>query len=269
MNALAAISLLEKKDFRYTNSQAARWFLVEESPEFLGNLYYLSDLWNSFGSLKDAIKKGGTVKSLDKDQRDPEEIARYISSQHSKGKINAPLVTAMINLKKINKILDLGGCSGIYSAEFLKINPALDINIFDTSDIIPFTRQYLAEKGISNKINIIEGDYFTDDFGEGYDFVFLSFMISKFSIWKNIELGKKIYRSIKPGGKIIIHDYLLSDDRMSPCKSTFESLNLLLESESGEVYTQTDLWIILKESWFRKVTYEESGNGTFLISAEK
>jgi predicted O-methyltransferase YrrM len=253
LNALCALTLVSKKGDRFANSRGARWYLVKESPEYLGNMMHLTDLWNVTGTLTDAVKLGKTVGYIDFEETDAEKIERRMASLHWNAKRQAPGIIDLINLTKVEKILDLGGGSGAYSIEFLKSNPELEITLFDKPQVIPITKKYIENSGYEDKINLKSGDFFDDDLGSNYDIVFVSSIMHNFSLWDNIELAQKIWKSLRIGGQIIIHDLFLSDDRTEPVFTALYSLNMLISSISGEIYTKTDMWITLKEAWYRDV----------------
>jgi ubiquinone/menaquinone biosynthesis C-methylase UbiE len=253
LNALCALTLVSKKGDRFANSRGARWYLVKESPEYLGNMMHLTDLWNVTGTLTDAVKLGKTVGYIDFEETDVEKIERRMASLHWNAKRQAPGIIDLINLTKVNKILDLGGGSGAYSIEFLKSNPELEITLYDKSQVIPITKKYIENSGYEGKINLKSGDFFDDDLGSNYDIVFVSSIMHNFSLWDNIELAQKIWKSLRIGGQIIVHDLFLSDDRTEPVFTALYSLNMLISSISGEIYTKTDMWITLKEAWYRDV----------------
>ena len=80
-----------------------------------------------------------------------------------------------------------------------------------------------------------------------------------------MDLIKKVYYAIKPGGKIIIHDYIIDDDRTSPEEAALFALNMLVNTKAGDTYIYTDIWIMLQEAWFRDIYRIDTEKGTSLI----
>ena len=175
----------------------------------------------------------------------------------------------LLDLTKVHKLLDLTGGLGNYTIEFLNLKPEIDANLFDYPNIIAFTEDYLKAEGFIKKINLMKGDFRTDDIGTGYDMIFISFAMHHVSIWENIALCNRIYNALNKGGQLIIHDYLIHDDRTSPEYNALLSIEMLVSSKGGDVYTETDYWIMLKESWFEDIQRTDTDFGTALISAKK
>ena len=117
--------------------------------------------------------------------------------------------------------------------------------VFDLPHVIPMTQRYVEEDGLEGRVETVTGDYNTDELPSGYDLVFLSAILHSNSPEQNISLFKKIYKSLNPGGRIVISDFIMDDDRTSPAFGTFFALNMLVNTTSGDTYTQSEIkdWI--------------------------
>ena len=177
----------------------------------------------------------------------------------------APVVSSLITIDPFSKILDLGCGSGAYAVEFVKTKPEILVTAYDYPDITDITKKYVEATSSKNKIEIVSGNFFVDEIGSGYDIAFLSNVIHSYSIWENMDLIKKVYYAIKPGGKIIIHDYIIDDDRTSPEEAALFALNMLVNTKAGDTYIYTDIWIMLQEAWFRDIYRIDTEKGTSLI----
>lgn len=270
LDSLVAIGLLNKAgQDQFSNTRGARWYLVKESPDFIGGLLNHNDLWECYSSLTDVIKTGKTQNLIDFKKMTGEQIERWLCSLHKKAKKEAKSAVEMLNISKVGRMLDLGSGSGAYASEFLLKKPELDLTVFDLPNILDVTKKYLAEDGLDERVEYRKGDFFTDDLGKGYDMVFLSNIMHRFSLWENIDLAKKIFTAVNKGGRIVLHDYVLDDNRANPELPTLQSLTMLLTTNGGEVYTKTDLWITLKEAWFRNIEYIDTSMDTKLIIGYK
>src|SRR5690349_5664217 len=83
-NALAAIGLLTQSDGRYRLTEPARRFLLQSSPEYLGDMILFDEaLWETWGRLDEAVRTGQPARAADMYQSRPEETARFIRAMDS------------------------------------------------------------------------------------------------------------------------------------------------------------------------------------------
>jgi len=253
LNALCGLKLLYKKEGLYYNTELSLKHLVHGSEEFMGNLEYIASTWDMWSNLSQTIKTGMSTDAGLYLKNSEKIIDSFASAAFWRASIEAPEIIKLINLKNVNKILDLGGGKGAYAREFVKQKPGINVTIYEISQVAKYARQYIAEWGLQQQISVIEGDFTSQDIGKGYDLIFLSRIIELYSIWDNVKLLRKCFDALKNDGMIVIHEMVINDYRTSPLQHTMLSLNLLLNTKSGDVYTETDIWVLLKEAWFRNI----------------
>lgn len=265
LNALCAIGLLVKRNELFENHPVMKRYLEPDSPSYMTNIKHMGHLWESWHYLTDAVKTGTAPDLECLNQRCEKWLDAFIAAMHWRAIYMAPIVSSLITIDPFSKVLDLGCGSGAYSMEFVKTKPEILVTAYDYKEVLPFTKKYLDSFSAKNKIELVEGDFFVDDIGKGYDVVFISSIIHSYSIWENMDLIKKVYYALKPGGKIIIHDYIIGDDRTSPEDAALFALNMLVNTKSGDTYIYTDVWLMLQEAWFRDIHRIDTEKGTSLI----
>lgn len=253
LNALTSLGLLNKKDFNFSNTESSKTFLVKGSPDYLGNMEHLSTLWENWGGLSDAVKTGEPVNYEPIKEKNDEWLEAYISSNHWKASVEASDVIKHINLRDVNKVLDLGGGSGKYAVEFVRAKPDINAVVFDYPRVIEYASEYVGKSGLSDKISTIGGNVLTDDIGSGYDLIFISYVLQDYSIWDNVSILQKAYDALKVNGQCVVHEKIINDDRSSPEKAVLHSLNMLINTKAGDCYTETDIWIMMKEAWLKDI----------------
>ena len=269
MNALVSMNLLDKKSGKYCNTKLTNAYLVKANPNFIGNLKYINDIWNRWSNLTESIKTGTAVNYIEPGNRPKEQLEEFISAMHWRANFQAPELIKMINLSKVTKILDLGGGSGAYAVEMAKAKQNIDAYVFDLPEVVPIAEKYIQFKGFDGKVKTIAGNFKTDKIGKGYDLVFVSHILHSNSFYDNIELLRKVYDSLKVGGTIVIHDFIIDDDRSSPEFQSLFSLNMLVSTPAGDVMTDTDIWILLKECWFSSIEKKDTPFGSSLMFGTK
>ncbi len=105
------------------------------------------------------------------------------------------------------RMLDIGGSHGQYSVEFCRKYPQLEAVILDLPEAVEQAAPLLAEENMGQRVVHRPGNALTDDLGEQqWDFVFMSQLVHHFTEETNLELCRRIHRSLRPGGVFAIVD---------------------------------------------------------------
>ena len=183
------------------------------------------------------------------------------------GKEKAQELAEKIDLEGRKKLLDIGGGSGAYSLAFLEKNPELEATILDLPETIEVTEKLL--KNIPNKERIkTRGQDYKEELPQGYDAILLSNIIHSNSSKDNQRLVEKCHRTLNDKGVIIIHDYILDDNKTGPEEAATFALHMLLYNKDARTYSWKEITEWLKKAGFKdfkKIELEESR----AIKAEK
>lgn len=150
------------------------------------------------------------------DQHMKENIDQYEDFYRT---ISKPILRTDVRIE----ILDLGCGTGLELKGIFKNVPNAQITGIDLSEemLNSLTEKY---REFAEQLNLIKGSYISHPFGrEKYDYVVSVMTIHHFFEKEKLELYKKIRKSLKPDGKYIEGDYVVSEK---------EEKNALLEYES-------------------------------------
>lgn len=259
MNALTALGFLKKLHGKFYNSETAKQYFIKGKTDYMGNLHHTNHLWDSWGTLTEAVKKG---RSVYKRSNSTKEIWRdnFIAAMHYRAQHEAKIIALMFDFFNVNKMLDIGGGSGAFTYEFISKNPSMKGVIFDLPDIIPITKKYAEQSNSLKNVEFIEGDYLTDSFGSGYDLILLSAIVHINSYEQNRQLILKCAEALNNSGQIIIRDFIMKDERTEPVNGALFALNMLVATDSGDTYTEEEM-----KEWFVNagITKIEKKNTSF------
>jgi len=245
LNALCVTGAIKKKNGIFCNSEAAKQYLMEGKPEYQGGLMHSVNLWDSWSNLSKSVKTGGSVKINPITERGDKWFKPFIAAMHNRAFSEAPSLVEQIDLSGVKKVLDVGGGSGAYSMAFVSAGDDICSTVFDLPNVVSMTENYVRDAGLEGKIDTVPGDYNADELPSGFDLVFLSAIIHINSPEQNMELVKKTSIALNPGGRIVISDFIMDDDRIHPSFGAFFALNMLVNSDSGDTYTESEVkeWI--------------------------
>ncbi len=269
MNALIGLGLLTKAEGRFSNAPAAAKHLVRGRPGFLAGLDHAAGLWESWSALTAAVKAGRPVASTPLARRDAAFFEAFIAAMHARAAGQAEELAELIDLTGVSRVLDVGGGSGVFAMAMAKARPGLTAVVFDLPQVTPLTRQYLAAEGLSDRITVVNGDYNADELGSGFDLVLLSAILHANSPDQNRALLAKCAAALKPGGRVAVSDFIMSEDRTSPAFGAMFSLNMLVATEQGDTYTASEITAWLEEAGFSGVRFIETSFGADLAVAIK
>lgn len=269
MNALCVLNLLDKKYGEFSNTSFSLRYLVEGSTDYLGGLKHTAHLWDTWSNLTEAVRKGRAVGIPAIQQRGSEWLKAFIAAMHDRAKNIAPHIVSLLDLKNIKKILDVGGGSGAYAMAFVKSSPDIKATIFDLPEVIPITRNYINKEGLSSKIQLISGDYNKDNLPKGYDLIFLSSIIHSNSTEINEKLIKKCAASLNLNGQLVIQDFIVDENRISPPQAVIFALNMLVATEAGDTYTEAEIKNWLKKAGITNILRRDTKFNTTLIIGKK
>ncbi len=270
LNALVALKVLDKKHEEFYNTQSSLTYLVKESPKYFGDMILFEEgLWDMWGRLEESLRTGKPARPTDMFQEKEQETERFIMAMHSlvEARGDAEILSDMLDLSRVKTVIDIGSGPGTYPIQFLKKYPHLKVTIFDLPGTLNVTKRVLQKEDMLGKIEMVEGDYNTDDLPEGYDLAFLSNIIHSEGIENNQKLMKKVYKSLNPGGKIIIKDHILDDTLTSPPVGAVFSIQMLLAT-GGRDYSFKEAAVWLEGAGFKKpewIRLEPPLNSSLLI----
>jgi ubiquinone/menaquinone biosynthesis C-methylase UbiE len=267
MNALCSMGLLKKVHGKFYNSDLSSKYLVEDKPDFMGNLYHTNNLWDNWSHLTDSVIKGSSSVD-DKDEGD-NWVESFIGAMHYRGVNQGKIIAMMIDLTNVKRMLDVGGGSAAFSMEFVKRNPAINAVVLDLPYVIPLTKKYVSEAGLTNEFNFLEGDYLTRDFEGSYDLILLSAIVHINNFEQNKMLIKKCADALNKNGMIIISDFVMNDDRTKPYHGTLFSLNMLVGTANGDTYTEKEIREWFESAGLSKIERKNTSFGTDLMIAFK
>jgi SAM-dependent methyltransferase len=114
-------------------------------------------------------------------------------------------------------------------------------------------RENVEKNEIQNRVVFREGDFFEDEFGNNYDIVWISQILHGHSRACCQELIKKSYTALKSGGLIVIHDFLVDEDKTSPYNAVLFSVHMLAVTEDGCCYNGSELTDWLQRAGFTDI----------------
>jgi len=246
LNALCALKVLKKSGDKYKNSPDAAQYMVKGKSDYQAGLMHTVHLWNSWDTLTDAVRNGGLVRQRPVEGRDDEWFVAFIAAMHGRAAKEAPQLVSRLDLTGVSRVLDVGGGSGAFSMAFVRASESIRATVFDLPNVVSLIQGYIEKEGLGHLIDTVAGDYNKDELPQGYDLAFLSAIIHSNSPKQNQALFTKISDALNPGGKIVVSDFIMNDDRTSPSFGAIFALNMIVNTPGGDTFTESEV-----KSWMK------------------
>ena len=86
--------------------------------------------------------------------------------------------------------------------------------------------------------------------GEGFDVVYVSNIIHSIGADAIAMIYRKSAAALNPGGRIMVKDFFLDDDRCGPAWGARFAVNMLVATEEGRAYTRAETIQALEDAGF-------------------
>jgi len=259
LDCLVTFGLLNKKKAKYSITEKSR-FLSSHHPEsILPMVLHMSHLWMNWSELTEIVKKGSEREVKSGLRFTEQDWNAFIGAMHVAAKELSKEIAEAYDASRFKKLLDVGGASGTYAIAFLKKNPNLKAVIFDLEDVIPMATRRVHSEGLSERVECIAGDFYKDELPSGCDLALLSAIIHQNGPQENIELFKKIYKALVPGGTLLIRDHIMDESRTQPSAGVLFAINMLVNTRGGDTYTFVEAKNALESAAFSDVRLLRTG----------
>ena len=151
------------------------------------------------------------------------------------------------------KVLDIAAGHGAFGIAIAERNRDAQIVAVDWPNVLNVAKENAAAAGVQDRYQVLPGDAFGLDFGNGYHFALVTNFLHHFDVPTNVTLLKKIAASLRPGGKIGILEFVPNEDRVTPPTAASFSLMMLVTTAHGDAFTFTELKEMLASAGFKGV----------------
>ncbi len=258
---LTIVGFLTKDESGYSLTPDSQFFLVEGSPAYMGGM--TSFLFHPFMSegmtrVADAVRKGGTVLPAEGSVSDDNPIwVDFAKGMVPLAMPSAMLIGQLAATTEPIKVLDIAAGHGMFGIMVAKSSPAAEIHALDWANVLGVAKTNAEHLGVADRWHAINGSAFTMDYGTGYDVVLVTNFIHHFDFATNVALLQRVRAALKPGGKVVIVEMAVNDDRITPPLAAMFAMTMLTTTPSGDAFSKRELEAMCTDAGFTMVEHHD------------
>ena len=237
LESCVVLDLLDKREDKYINSPRASKFLVKGKREYVGDhALHHTNTWALWGRLDEIIKVGKSQLPYETGYVDVSTYwTDYMMGQHNRAASGqAYQLVENLDLQGRKKLLDLGGGTASYSIALCGANPQLRAVVVDREEPLSIARQLVEDHNLQDRITLLEGDMGAVALEKDFDVALISGVVLIKSEKDCRGFFELAYRSLLPGGTIIVQDYMRLDNNPDRVKlDTLENLYVKVAFDAG------------------------------------
>ena len=191
----------------WRNTEAGRLALVPGAPADLSRaIAYNRDVYGAWGRLGEFVRTGRPVERPELHLgNDAARTRTFAASMRGRAMAIGRGVVPMVDLKGRTRLLDLAGGPGAYAELLVRANPGLTAVTVDLPAISDAAADFVAQDGLSDRIECRHGDYHTDEYEpEGYDAVTIFGALHQESPEDAVAILGRAFRALRPGGAVYL-----------------------------------------------------------------
>lgn len=221
--ALTSVGLLTiDDDKKIQNSPAAQSFLSKQSKYDFGDyLRYQIDqqmypfLLQLNAVMKDELSEDA-IASYRHWMTDQEQASVYSESQHAGSLGPGRTLARKVDLADVSSLLDVGGGTGAMTISLCREYPDLQATIIDFPNVAEIGWRFISEADLVDRVRYIPGNAVEVQWPGNQGAILMSYLMSGVQGDNVEDLLHKALVALAPGGKLMVHDFMVEEDRRGP-----------------------------------------------------
>lgn len=257
---LTILGFLTKQESRYSLTQDSAFFLDKNSPAYLGgsaNFFLAPAIADGFNNLAATIRSG-RVHTSEQGTTAPDHPV-WIEFAKAMGPMMIPAAQGVASLVPFDtgrdtRVLDISASHGVYGIAFVQRHPRAHLVALDWEAVLAIAEENAAAAGVADRFSTIIGDAFTVDLGSGYDVALVPNFLHHFSNADCTSFLRRVHAALRPGGRVVIVEFVPNDDRITPPAAAGFSMVMLGTTPEGDAYTFAEYSEMLADAGFSDAT---------------
>jgi SAM-dependent methyltransferase len=277
LDTLVALGLLERDGGLYRNTAETDLFLDRAKPTYVGGLLEMANrrLYPFWGKLTDALRTGQPQNEAAAGgdpfgaiYADPVGLDGFLRAMTGVSLGTAHAMADAFPWAEVRSFVDIGCAQGGLSVVLARAHPHLSGIGFDLPAVGPVFEAYAREQGVADRLRFTGGDFFAEPLPRA-DVIVMGHILHDWDLDQKRMLLGKAYDALATGGRLIVYDALIDDERRTNAFGLLMSLNMLIETPGGFDYTGADCLGWMRDAGFSSAVVRPLDGPNSMVVATK
>lgn len=255
---LTILGFLSKEENRYAATLSTLTFLDKTSPAYFGDAvkFLLAPaLTEAYADLAATVRRG-RLHTSEHGTTEADHPA-WVDFARAMRPLVGPAAEAVASLVALDasrntRVLDISASHGAFGIAFAQKHPRAHLVALDWESVLAVTKENAEAAGVADRFSSIVGDAFTVELGADYDVVLVPNFLHHFNVADCTRFLRRAHAALRPGGSIVIVEFVPNDDRITPAPAAAFSLVMLGTTPEGDAYTFAEYGRMLADAGFQK-----------------
>jgi ubiquinone/menaquinone biosynthesis C-methylase UbiE len=263
LTALLSIGLLVKQADCFANAAASDTFLVQGARHDFSDYlrFQIDQQMYPFLLQLDAVMTDrmttDQVASYAEWMDDPKQAELFSLSQHSGSLGPGRSFARRVELNDTRTLLDVGGGTGAFAIALCEQNPNLRVTVLDFPHVVCLGERLVQQAGLAKRITFIGDNALTSTWPSGQDAVLMSYLLSGVPGTEIPSLARHAYQVLNPGGRYLVHDFMVYEDHAGPPLAALWHLQHLAFTPHARSTTSEGVKRIMQTTGFHQIDAQE------------
>ena len=266
LDTLVALGFLNRTGLKenaiYGNSDDSEMFLDKNKPSYIGGILEMSNnrLYPFWNDLEECLKTGGPQNESKNGGKplfeaiysDQDRLREFIHGMGGVQAGNFMKLARDFDFSNYSTLCDVGGSGANLSIIVAKNNNHMNCISFDLPPVGPIAKENVSHFGLTERIEIVSGDFFIDDFPNA-DIITMGNILHDWGSRDKVMLVRKAYQALPKGGALIVIENIIDDQREKNTFGLMMSLNMAIETDEGFDFSLSEF-----KSWSEMAGFKET-----------
>jgi SAM-dependent methyltransferase len=242
LDVLAVHGLIAKQHGRYALGPVAEMLLVRSSPAYAGDFTRVAGsrhVWDAVGRLAETARSGEPAAAM-VETAGHEFWEEFSEASYGASQLPAGVIAGLLDLDETPaaEVLDVACGSGAYGIAVLARFPDARVTALDWENVLDHTRRFATRAGVGARMTWLAGSAFDVPLPPAtYDAILVSHFYHHFSAAENVALTRRLFAALKPGGRLVVHEWVPDDARAEHRLALEFAVVMLATTRAGDAYT--------------------------------